>query len=104
MMVTASTYIELFVRRGLFASQEQAVATLARSYILQQIEQYRVTIADLEAQYGMTYAQFIVYLQARSAALLADPIPELSQAVMLEEEAALEWKIADEMLTSWLLP
>jgi hypothetical protein len=102
MTLNTSPYIEPFVKRGLFNSSEQAIATLARSYILQQIEKYRTTIAHLEAKYGMTYQQFDVYLKARAQALQDNPTPELGQAVMLEEDIAFDWKVADEMLSSWL--
>jgi hypothetical protein len=34
--------------------------------------------------------------------LIANPSPALNRAVMVEEEDALDWKIAREMLQSWL--
>ncbi len=94
--------VEPFVRRGLFATPEQAVTEMARDYILRQIERYRTTIEAMQARHGMTYEQFDAYLKSRSATLAAQPEPALNQAVMAEEEDALDWKIAREMLHSWL--
>lgn len=99
---SVTTIVEPFVRRGLFANPEQAVLAMARDYVLRQIEHYQAVIQDLQSRYGMTYEQFNAYLQARSAALQAHPDPALNAAVMAEEEAALDWKIAREMLQSWL--
>jgi hypothetical protein len=50
----------------------------------------------------MTYEQFEPYLKARSQTLAAQPSQALNQAVMLEEEDALEWKAARESLEGWL--
>ena len=102
MSAQAMTIVEPFVRRGLFASPEQAVTEMARDYVMRQIERYRVTVENLQAKYGMTYEQFEAYLKSRSATLSAHPDPALNQAVMVEEEDALDWKIARDMLTSWL--
>ncbi len=97
-----ASVIEPFVQRGLFANPEQAITEMARDYVLRQIERYRATIENLQAKHGMTYEQFEAYLKSRSALLQANPNPALNQAVMAEEEDALDWKIAREMLTSWL--
>ena len=97
-----ASVVEPFVRRGLFASPEKAVVEMAREYIMHQLEHYRSVIESLQAKYGMTYEQFIVYLKSRSKTLVTTPDPALSQAVMKEEEDALDWKIATEMLQSWL--
>ena len=94
--------IEPFVRRGLFDNSEQAVAEMARSYIMHNITRYQSIIDSLQQKYGMTYEQFEKYLQSRSQALVSRPEPELSKAVMSEEEDALTWKISREMLDSWL--
>jgi hypothetical protein len=99
--------VEPFVQRGLFETTESAVRGLAQDYILRQIVRYQETIGDLERKYGMDYDQFIQYLKQRAALLQSTTIPPeqrkpLNQAVMLEEEDALEWKIAREMLQSWL--
>ncbi len=94
--------MEPFVRRGLFPSAEMAVAEMARDYVLRQIETYRAMDAALKARYGMSYEQFEDYLRARSQALMERPNPELGQAVMAEEDDAQDWKIAREMIQSWL--
>ncbi len=94
--------VEPFVRRGLFSTPEQAVAEMARDYVLHQIERYRTIIEKLQVKYGMTYEQFEAYLGSRSARLAENPDPVLNRAVMAEEEDALDWKIAREMLMSWL--
>ena len=97
-----ASVIEPFVRRGLFANPEQAMTEMARDYVLRQIEHYRALTESLQAKHGMTYEQFDAYLKARSAMLVANPDSALNQAVMAEEEDALDWKIAREMLQSWL--
>ena len=96
------TLVYPFVQRGLFTTTEQAVAEMAREYVLCQIEAYRRQIQIFEERYGMTYAQFGAYLQARSATLADHPDPTLNQAVIAEEEDALSWKIAQDMLLNWL--
>ena len=94
--------IEPFVRRGLFSSMEQAVTELARDYVLRQIERYQAISARLQAKYGMTYEGFQSYLKSRAVALAANPNPTVNQAIMADEEDALEWKMAREMLQNWL--
>jgi translation initiation factor 2 alpha subunit (eIF-2alpha) len=75
---------------------------MARDYALRQVEHYRAITENLQTKYGMTYEQFEAYLKSRSATLAASPNPTLNQAVIAEEEDALDWKIAREMLQSWL--
>jgi hypothetical protein len=94
--------VEPFVRRGLFASPEQAIVEMARDYILRQVEYYRANIQTLEARYGMNYTQFDAYLKARSQTLVVQSDPGLNRAVMQEEDDALDWKIARDMLENWL--
>lgn len=50
----------------------------------------------------MTYEQFSAYLQARTDILIQRPDSVLNEAVMLEEDDALSWKIARDMLENWL--
>lgn len=97
-----ASVVEPFVRRGLFPSPEKAVAEMAREYILRQVEHYRSVVEGLQAKYGMTHDQFSAYLKSRSKTLITTPNPTLDEAVMKEEEDALDWKIADEMLQAWL--
>ena len=99
---TALNVLEPFVARGLFANSEEAATEMARIYILRQIQRHQAVIDRLEAKYGMSYEQFVAYLQVRSQTLADTPNPELNQAIMAEEEDALDWKIAREMLSSWL--
>ena len=101
-MQTVTSILQPFVRRGLFPSAEKAVAEIAQDYILRQIERYRAVDERLQAKYGMAYDQFEAYLHARSSTLASAPDVKLNQAVMLEEEDAHDWKIAREMLQSWL--
>ncbi|MEA3351426.1 MAG: hypothetical protein U9Q82_12450 [Chloroflexota bacterium] len=97
-----TTVIEPFVQRGLFENFEKAVTTMAYDYVLHQVERYQTTITHLQNKYGMDYEHFEAYLKARSTTLAAAPNLELNQAIMLEEEDALNWKIARDMLASWL--
>ena len=102
MVTKVTAVIEPFVRRGLFPNAEMAVAEIARDYVLRQIERYRAIEAVFQARYGMTYAQFDDYLRVRSQTLGENPSPALNRAVMSEEDDALDWKIAREMMQSWL--
>lgn len=99
---TLNMVVEPFVRRGLFATPESAVLEMAREYLLHQIEHYRTVDERMHEKYGMTYEQFNTYLEARSQSLMVKPNVTLNQAVMLEEEDALTWKSAQEMLQAWL--
>lgn len=94
--------VEPFVQRGLFESPEEAVTEMARDYILHQIERFQATVENLQTKYGMNYEQFDAYLKARSSALISTSNTRLNQAIMQEEEDALDWKIAREMLAGWL--
>ena len=81
------------MRRGLFPNAEMAVAEITRHYVLRQIERYRAMETAFQARYGMTYEQFDDYLRTRSGILSKKPNPALNQAIMLEEDDALDWKI-----------
>lgn len=97
-----ATLLSPFVKRGLFDSPEKAVVTLVRDYTLHQIERHQKVMEQLQNKYGMSYEQFAAYLEARSIALTESPSPELSQALMEEEEDAFDWKVAHDMLINWL--
>ncbi len=97
-----ATVIEPFVQRGLFDTTEKAVVVMARDYVLHKVERYQTIIESLQTKYGMGYEQFEAYLKARSATLAAMPDPELNRAIMVEEDDAFNWKIARDMLASWL--
>lgn len=94
--------VEPFVQRGLFPNAEMAIAEIARDYVLRQIDRYRAIEAEFQARYGMTYEQFDEYLRARSKMLSDAPNSAMNKAVMVEEDDALEWKIARDMVRSWL--
>jgi hypothetical protein len=94
--------VEPFVQQGLFPNVETAVVEFARDYVLRKIEHYQTIEAAFKTRYGMTYDQFDAYLRARSRILSETPDPILNQAIMAEEEDALEWKIARDMTQSWL--
>lgn len=98
-----SPVIEPFIRRGIFNDSDAAIVEMARDYIARHVAAHQATIDRLQTKYGMTYEQFSAYLQARADILAQKPDPRLNEAVMLEEEDALEWKIAREMLKDWLL-
>jgi hypothetical protein len=102
MVDQVAAVVEPFVRRGLFDSAEEAVAEMARDYVMHQTERYREVIAGLEAKYNMTYEQFEAYLKSRCVTLASNPNPALNQAVMVEEDDAQDWRMAREMLESWL--
>ena len=101
-MSSVASVVEPFVRRGLFSSPEKAVTEMAREYVLRQIERYRSIDDSMQAKYGMTYEQFDSYLKSRSATLAKTADPALNRAVMSEEEDAMDWKMAREMMHSWL--
>ena len=106
--MTVEAILEPFVRRKLFVSQEEAAQKLARNYILQQVDTYKQRIAEFERKHGMSFEQFTRYTTERTARLrnLGDTPKEklqiLSQDIMRDEEDWLDWKAAEEMLTSWL--
>jgi len=70
------------------------------THIFQQISRYRNIVEKFEQKYGVTYFQFEDYLQAQAKKLATEPFNQ--KQFMLEEEDALDWKIAAEMLDSWL--
>jgi len=99
--------VDPLVRSRAFASAEDAVRTLVRAYILRQIQHYSERLAALEKRYGMPFEHFSAYLKERSALLSnghLDPEEKkrVAQAVMVEEEDWLDWKIARDLLESWL--
>ena len=99
---TTATIIKPFIQRGIFANQEGAIAEMARTYIVGQIQEYQQTIDALQSRYGMNYAQFETYLQLRADELMSNPTKALNQAIMHEEDDAMDWKAAREMQSSWL--
>lgn len=88
------------VDNGLYETAEAAVKDLMAGHILHQIEHYRAIVEKFEKKHGMKLAQFDDYLKERAQKLVNDPSGH--KRFMLEEENALDWKIAAEMLASWL--
>jgi len=107
MGATISTVMEPLVRRKIFSTEEEAVRTLLREYILQQVNTLRQQVADFEQKHGMPFERFVEYLHERSilleeSSLSSEQRKALGQAVMQEEDDWLDWKVAREMLESWL--
>lgn len=107
MNTSVSAMVEPLVNRKVFATEEEAVRSLLREYILQQVRQLQQELSSLESKYGMSFEQFAAYVHERSVLLEeGDLSPEqrkaLGQAIVQEEEDWLEWKINREMLDSWL--
>jgi len=88
------------VEKGLFESAETAVKNLMADYILRQIEHYRSIVEKYEQKYGMNYVQFNSYMEERANRLSDNS--SIHKSFMLEEEDALDWKIATELLEAWL--
>jgi len=70
------------------------------AHIFQQISRYQSVVEKFECKYGMAYLQFEDYLQAQAKQLATEPAGH--KQFMLEEEDALDWKIAVEMLANCL--
>lgn len=88
------------VENGLFEDAESAVRELMTDYVSRQIEGNRARIKHFEKKYGMAYQQFNHYLAERAKNMATNQTT--GKKFMLEEEDALDWKIATEMLQSWL--
>ena len=104
---TTSAVMEPLIRRKVFATEEEAVRTLLRQYVLQQVSALQRDSARFEREYGMKFEQFVEYLHERSILLeKGELFPKqrqvLGQAIMQEEDDWLEWKAVREMLESWL--
>lgn len=92
--------VQPLVEKGQFENAESAVKDLMTDYIIRQIERYRKIIKKYEKKYGMRYHQFGQYLKERALKLPNDA--SIHQKFMKEEGDALEWKVAIEMLESWV--
>lgn len=92
--------VQPLVEKGLFENAEIAVKNLMVDYTLHQIEHYQGIIRKFEQKYGMNYGQFNKYLSEQAKKVGSDK--QLHKRIMIEEEDALDWKIAAEMLESWL--
>lgn len=107
MTAAISAAIEPLIRRKVFHTEEEAIRELLRDYILRQIAALRREVARFERKYGMRFQQFSEYLHERSVLLEKDGLSAeqrqaLGRAIMQEEDDWLDWKVAQEMLESWL--
>ena len=99
--------MEPLIRRKIFTTEEQAIRELLRDYILRQIAMLQREATRFERKYGMHFERFGEYLHERSVLLEMSQLPSqqhqaLGQAIMQEEDDWLDWKVAREMLESWL--
>lgn len=107
-MSTAFTVaVEPFIKRNIFASEDQAIQELVHGYVLHQIIDLQRTVQGFEKKYGMHFDRFVDYLHVRSTLLESGRLSEqqrqtLGQAIMHEEDDWIEWKAAQEMLKNWL--
>lgn len=102
-----SAALESLVKKGVFATEEQAIQELLREYVLRQIAVLRRELGRFERKYGLRFERFSEYLHERSALLETNKLsPEQSQAlgraIMQEEDDWLDWKVTKELLESWL--
>jgi hypothetical protein len=107
-MATAiNTAIGPLIDRKIFRTEEEAIRELMRDYILHQIAALQREVARFERKYRMRLPQFSGYLHERSVLLekgdlSAEQRQALGRAIMQEEDDWLDWKVAQEMLESWL--
>lgn len=107
MSVMISPIIEPLLKYKIFPTQEDALRELLREYILGQISKLQNEIGQLTKKYGMDFLQFKAYLHERSKLLTDNSLSPhqrqvLGQAIMQEEEDCFDWKVAQEMLETWL--
>jgi len=105
--VNVGLVVEPLIKRRIFATAEEAIRELLREYILRQIAALQREIDRLEHKYGMHFGRFGEYLHERSVLLETGNFsPEqrqaLGRALMEEEDDWLDWRVAKEMLESWL--
>ena len=101
------TLIEPFVKRNIFASEEEAIQELVREYVIRQISELQAQVYRFEQKYGMNFHQFRQYLSERSALLVNSDLSDeqhqiLGRSVMQEEDDLLDWKATREIFESWL--
>jgi hypothetical protein len=58
--------IKLLVKRKIFKTEEEAIQSLLRDYIMGQIAGLRREIGRFERKYGMSFQQFSDYIHDRS--------------------------------------
>lgn len=107
MSTTISPVIEPLIKKKIFSTEEEAIQELTREYILRQIDTLRRKVSRFERKHGMRFQQFSEYLHERSVLLeksnlSAEQRQKLSQAIMQEEDDLLDWKVAKELMESWI--
>lgn len=107
MSAVVSEVMAPLIARKVFVSEEQAVRSLLRDYILRQVEMLQQQLALFEQKHGMQFEQFAAYVHERSVLLTEGEFSSeqrrgLGQAIMQEEDDWLDWKATQEMLESWL--
>ena len=107
MSTTISPVIEPLIKKKIFSTEEEAIQELTREYILRQIDTLRRKASRFERKHGMRFQQFSEYLHERSVLLeksnlSAEQRQKLSQAIMQEEDDWLDWKVAKELMESWI--
>jgi len=107
MTAAVSAAIEPLIKRKIFSTEEEAIRELLRDYVFRQIAGLRREVARFERKYGMRFQQFAEYLHQRSVLLeksdlSAEQRQTPGRAIMQEEDDWLDWKVAEEMLESWL--
>lgn len=104
---TVATIISPLVKIGIFKSVEDAIQKLVWDYIYRQIIYFQRIVRKMERKYGMDFARFTDYIKERAKNIQSPNLSpqqkkSLSQAIMIEEEDWMDWKVAYEMLDSWL--
>jgi len=99
--------MEPLIKRKIFTTEEDAIRMLLREYILRQIAALQREMGRFERKYGMPFERFGEYLHERSVLLetgnlLLEQRQALGRTIMQEEDDWLDWKVAKEMLESWL--
>lgn len=107
MSATSTSALEPLIKRRIFDTEEEAIHELLQEYVLRHITALRQQLDRFEQEYGMRFQQFNDYLHERSGFLDRDDLSAhqrqvLGQAIMQEEDDWLDWKVAREMLESWL--
>ena len=105
--MTTSRIVESLVKNKIFANEEDVMKELLQDYIVRQIGNLKREITRFERKYGMTSDHFKAYLHERSELIEKGNLSSkehqiLAQVVMQEEDDWLDWKVAKEMLESWI--
>ncbi len=99
--------VESLVKNKIFANEKDIMKELLQDYIVRQINKLKREITRFERKYGMSFDHFSEYLHERSELIEKGNLSSkehhiLGQAVMQEEDDWLDWKVAKEMLESWI--